>query len=135
MNRDLLVGIGFFALMGIGGALLVWLNWRKIGAEEQRQAQKNRVQQVVQHLAVARTKRELAELSSDESRRQALAREAAEAYGRVLEAEPGEAAYWAERAAARLLLGDKEAARRDLDQAKRLDPQGDWAELERRCAP
>ena len=50
----------------------------------------------------------------------------------AIEINGAEAAYWAGRAEANLLRNDAAAARRDFDQARRLDPARDWSDLEKR---
>jgi hypothetical protein len=135
MSRDLLIGLAFFALMGIGGGLLVWLNRHRISVDEMRKDQRSQVALLARHLGVARTQLQAARGTDDPARRTDLARQALNAYNAAIGLKDDEALIWSERAETQLLLGDKPAARRDLDRAKQLQPGGDWAAIERQLTP
>lgn len=129
------MGIVFFAVMAAGGAFLVWLNWKKIGHEEAVTAQKNQVLELARSVAVARSRLEQARAQQEPAKRGEFARQAVDGYTRALEVDPNEALYWAERAEAHAILGNLEAARRDLAKAKQLRPGEDWSALEKKCGP
>ena len=129
------MGIGFFALMAAGGAFLVWLNWKKIGREEDVTSQKNQVQQLARSVAIARSRLEQARSQQDPAKRADYARQAVDGYTQALGVDPNEAIYWGERAEAHAILGNLEAARRDLSKAKELRPGEDWSALEKKCGP
>ena len=54
VNRDLWIGIAFFLLMAAGGALLLWINRVKVGAETSRDARRSEDLTLARHVAVAR---------------------------------------------------------------------------------
>lgn len=133
MNRDVLMGIGFFLLMAAGGAFLVWMNWTKIGTETGIEDAKNNVQKLMGRIAVGRTRLEQARVEKDAEKRKQHAREAHEALTQAVEIDGSRADLFADRAEANAILGDPEAARRDLDRAKKLQPERDWTEAAKRC--
>jgi tetratricopeptide (TPR) repeat protein len=135
MSKDAWLGLGFFALMAAGGAFLVWLNWRKIGREEALTAQKNQVLALARSVAVARSRLEQARVEQDPAKRGQFARQAVDGYTQALAVDPNEALYWGERAEAHALLGNLDAAKRDLAKAKELRPGEDWSALEKKCGP
>jgi tetratricopeptide (TPR) repeat protein len=133
MNRDVMLGIGFFLLMGAGGAFLVWLNWTKIGRRDALEDQKNNVQRVMGYVAKGRTRLELAQVEKDAGKRARYARESIEAFDTAIELEGANADHWAGRAEAKALAGDKEGARRDLDRARQIRPDEAWDGVAKRC--
>lgn len=135
MNRDLLLGIGFFLLMGLGGLVFVWMNRTKIGVDQMREAQRSEVAMLARHVGVARVGLDQARRETDADKRVRLARQVIDAYSAALRIDGREALYYAERAEAQLLAGDREAARRDVARAKELEPSGDWKDLETRIGP
>ena len=134
MNRDVILGVGFFILMGVGGVFLVRLNWRKISVDEQRDEQRSRAWLLARHVETGRARLKEARAETSPERRAGLARQAVEALSAAIAIEAGEAAVWADRAEANLLLGPRDAARRDLAEARRLQPDGNWSNLEKRCS-
>ena len=80
MNKDLLLGLGFFLLMGLGGAVLVWMNWTKIGRREALEDQKNNVQQAMGKIAWARTRMDLARQEQDQPKREGYLKQAIEGF-------------------------------------------------------
>jgi len=87
---------------------------------------------LARHLAAGRVRLQEARAETDPGRRAAAARQAVEAFSAAIAIDAAEASLWGGRAGrGPPSSGDRDAAKRDLAEAKRLQPGDDWSDLEK----